>query len=157
RRALADPGVALDVARGREDFRFPASRRVLELAPSKPDVLHLHNLHGGYFDLRILPDVAERVPTVVTMHDEWLFTGHCAYTLGCERWLTACGECPHLDVYPALRVDGTAGNRGRKAELYARARVHVAAPSAWLLERAQRSILAPAIASARVVPNGVDL
>src|SRR5262249_21937913 len=59
--------------------------------------------------------------------------------------------------YPALRTDGTAGNRRRKAELYSQARLHVAAPSAWLLERAQRSILAPAIATARVVPNGVDL
>ncbi|HEU0302961.1 MAG TPA: glycosyltransferase, partial [Gaiellaceae bacterium] len=71
-RALRDPGVLLDVARGREDFRFPASHRVLGLPPAPPDVLHLHNLHGGYFDLRALPELAARQPTVVTMHDEWL-------------------------------------------------------------------------------------
>jgi glycosyltransferase involved in cell wall biosynthesis len=157
RRALRDPRVALDVLRGREDFRFPASRRLLELRPRSPDVLHLHNLHGGYFDLRVLPALSRRVPTLVTMHDEWLYTGHCAYTLGCERWLEACGACPHLDVYPRLRVDGTAGNRARKAALYRQARLHLVAPSAWLLERARRSILAPAIASAHVIPNGVDL
>jgi glycosyltransferase involved in cell wall biosynthesis len=156
-RALRDPGVLLDVARGREDFRFPASHRVLELAPSAPEILHLHNLHGGYFDLRALPDLSARQPTVVTMHDEWLYTGHCAYTLGCDRWQDVCGSCPHLDVYPGLRVDGTAGNRRRKAALYERARLHVVCPSAWLLERAERSALAPAIASARVIPNGIDL
>jgi glycosyltransferase involved in cell wall biosynthesis len=156
-RALRDPRVAVDVIRGREDFRHPASRNVLDLSPQPPSVLHLHNLHGAYFDLRALPDLSARQPTVVTMHDEWLFTGHCAYTLGCDRWQEACGSCPHLDVYPGLRVDGTAGNRRRKAALYERSRLHVVCPSAWLLERAQRSALAPAIASARVIPNGVDL
>ncbi len=156
-RAMRDPGVLLDVARGREDFRFPASHRVLELSPRVPDVLHLHNLHGGYFDLRVLPELSARQPTVVTMHDEWLYTGHCAYTLDSERWLEGCGSCPHLDSYPALRVDGTAENWRRKAALFERSRLHVVCPSEWLLERARRSMLAPAIASARVIPNGVDV
>jgi glycosyltransferase involved in cell wall biosynthesis len=156
-RALRDPGVLVDVARGREDFRFPASRGVLDLSPTPPDVLHLHNLHGGYFDLRVLPELSARQPTVVTMHDEWLYTGHCAYTLDSERWLQGCGSCPHLDSYPALRVDGTAENWQRKAALYEHSRLHVVCPSEWLLERAQRSMLAPAIASARVIPNGVDV
>lgn len=156
-RALRDPGVLVDLARGREDFRFPASRGVLDLPPGTPDVLHLHNLHGGYFDLRALPELSARAPTVVTMHDEWLYTGHCAYTLGCERWQDACGSCPHLDVYPALRVDGTAENRRRKAGLYERSRLHLVCPSRWLLERAKGSILAPALASARVIENGIDL
>jgi glycosyltransferase involved in cell wall biosynthesis len=156
-RALRDPRVLWDVMRGREDFRFPESHRVLELLPKRPELLHLHNLHGGYFDLRVLPDLSSRQPTVVTMHDEWLYTGHCAYTLDSERWLQGCGSCPHLDSYPALRVDGTAANWRRKARLHGRSRLHVVCPSAWLLERARRSMLAPAIASARVIPNGVDL
>jgi glycosyltransferase involved in cell wall biosynthesis len=156
-RALRDPGVLVDALRGREDFRFPASHRVLELPPKPPDVLHVHNLHGGYFDLRALPELSARQPTVVTMHDEWLYTGHCAYTLDSERWLEGCGSCPHLDSYPALRVDGTAENWRRKTALYERSRLHVVCPSRWLLERAQRSMLAPAIASARVIPNGIDL
>jgi len=130
---------------------------VLELASRPPDVLHLHNLHGGYFDLRVLPGLSAKQPTVVTMHDEWLYTGHCAYTLDSDRWLDGCGSCPHLESYPSLRVDGTAGNWRRKAELYRRARLHVVCPSGWLLDRVQRSMLAPAIASARVIPNGVDL
>lgn len=156
-RALRDPRVAYDVLRGREDFRHPASHRVLELAAHPPDVLHLHNLHGGYFDLGALPMLAARRPTVVTMHDEWLYTGHCGYSIDGERWLTGCGSCPHLDTFPALKVDGTASNWKRKAAIYTQAKLHVVAPSAWLLQRAERSMLAPAIASARVIPNGIDL
>ena len=156
-RALRDPRVAYDVLRGREDFRHPASHGVFDLAAYPPDVVHLHNLHGGYFDLEALPALAGRRPTVVTMHDEWLYTGHCGYSIDGERWLTGCGSCPHLDTYPALKVDGTAANWKRKAAVYARTKLHVVAPSAWLLERAERSMLAPAIASARVIPNGIDL
>ena len=156
-RALRDPGVLFDLVRGREDFRFPASHRLIELPPRPPDVLHLHNLHGGYFDLAVLPEVSRRQPTVVTMHDEWLYTGHCANSLDSERWLTGCGKCPHLDSYPALRVDGTSGNWKRKAAIYERLRLHVVCPSAHLLNRAQQSMLAPAIVSASVIANGVDL
>src|SRR5262249_47970924 len=72
RRALRDPGVLLDALRGREDFRFPGSRRVLELAPWAPDVVHVHNLHGGYFDLRVLSELAGRARLVATLHDAWL-------------------------------------------------------------------------------------
>ena len=157
-RALRDPGVLLDVARGHEDFRFPASRGVLDLPPQPPDVLHVHNLHGGYFDLRLLP---RALGAAANGRDH---ARRMALQRGTVRTRSTpsagregCGSCPHLDSYPALRVDGTAENWQRKAALYEHSRFHVVCPSAWLLERAQRSMLAPAIASARVIPNGVDV
>src|SRR5437773_269549 len=67
-RAARDPHVAWDFVRGREDFRWPATRRLLDLSPGVPDVLHLHNLHGAYFDLRRLPRLAGAIPTVLTLH-----------------------------------------------------------------------------------------
>ena len=155
-RALADPGVLADLARGREDFRFPGSHRLLALAKSV-DVIHLHNLHGAYFDLRILPSLSRLGPIVVTLHDEWTLTGHCALTLGCERWRASCGSCPHLAVYPRLRRDGTAFNLSRKREIWSNSHVHVVAPTRWLLERARVSILRGAAASWSIVSNGVDL
>jgi glycosyltransferase involved in cell wall biosynthesis len=155
-RSLADPGVLGDLARGYEDFRFPGSHRLLAYATSA-DVIHLHNLHGGYFDLRILPSLSRLRPVVITLHDEWTFTGHCALTLGCERWRESCGSCPHLDVYPRLHRDGTTFNLNRKREIWSSSRVHVVAPTRWLLERAQLSILQGAAASWSIVSNGVDL
>ena len=115
--SIGDPGVITDLARGHEDFRFPASHTLFAMAASAK-VVHLHNLHGGYFDLRILPGLSRLRPTVITIHDEWTFTGHCASTLGCEeRSARRCGSCPHLDVYPRLRRDGTAFNLSRKQDI----------------------------------------
>ncbi len=157
RRALSDPGVLLDVARGHEDFRFPASRRVLDLVPATPDVVHVHNLHGGYFDLRALPDLARRAPLVATLHDAWLLTGHCAHQLDSDGWLRGCGNCPHLDTYPALHRDGTAFNLARKRSIYERLELAVVTPSRRLMDMVERSILAPAAVRREVIPNGVDL
>jgi glycosyltransferase involved in cell wall biosynthesis len=155
-RSLVQAGVLADLARGHEDFRFPESRSLLALATSA-EVVHLHNLHGGYFDLRMLPSLSRLRPVVLTLHDEWTFTGHCALTLGCERWRANCGSCPHLDVYPRLRRDGTDFNLKRKREIWSDSRVHVVAPTRWLLERAKASILQSAATNWSVVSNGVDL
>jgi len=156
-RALRDPGVLLDGLRGHEDFRFPASRRVLELAPWTPDVVHVHNLHGGYFDLCVLPELAARARLVATLHDAWLLTGHCAHPLGSDGWLRGCGNCPHLDTYPSLPRDGTAFNLARKRSIYERLQLTAVTPSRWLMEMVERSVLAPAARRREVIPNGVDL
>jgi glycosyltransferase involved in cell wall biosynthesis len=155
-RAIGSPGVVADLAQGREDFRFPGSARVIEMA-LQADVVHLHNLHGAYFDLSLLPRLTALRPTVLTLHDEWTFTGHCALTLGCDRWREVCGSCPHLDVYPRLRRDGTAFNLGRKRRIWEASRVHVVAPTRWLLDRAQASVLRHAVTGWHVVSNGIDL
>ncbi|MCL4552169.1 MAG: glycosyltransferase, partial [Candidatus Marsarchaeota archaeon] len=155
-RRLSAPGRFLDGRRGIEDFRFPGTRHLLELTPEPPQVLHCHNLHGGYFDLSMLPELSEKVPIVLTLHDAWLLSGHCAHSFDCNRWKIGCGHCPDLSIYPAIRRDGTAYNWRRKRQLYSRSQIYVATPSQWLMQRVEQSILAPAILEAKVIPNGVD-
>lgn len=154
---LAGPGRLLDRYRGRETFRYPATRGLLDGLPEPPDILHLHNLHGGYFDLRLLPELSRRTPVVLTLHDAWLLSGHCSHSLGCERWRTGCGACPDLSIYPEIRRDVTAANWKQKREIFRRSRLHVAVPSEWLAEKVRASMLAEAVEELRVIPNGVDL
>ncbi len=146
----------IGLALGHEDFAFPATAGLLDLPPRRPDLLHGHNLHGGYFDLRALPGLSARLPVALTLHDSWLLGGHCAHPLGCGRWETGCGDCPDLAIYPPVRRDATAANFRRKKALFAKSRLHVATPCAWLMDRVGRSMLAPAAASARVIPCGVS-
>lgn len=97
---LADPGAMVDGYRGVEDFRFPGTWQLLKLTTQPPDVVHCHNLHGDYFDLRAISMLSHQVPMILTLHDEWLLTGHCACTLGCERWKTGCGPVRILPSTP---------------------------------------------------------
>ena len=71
--------------------------------------------------------------------------------------MTGCGECPDLTIYPDIQRDATAYNWRRKREIYARSRLYIATPSRWMMQKVEQSILAPGVAEARVLPNGVDL
>jgi glycosyltransferase involved in cell wall biosynthesis len=145
----------LDVRwRGREDFYFPGTGSLLDLPPRRPDILHCHNLHGGYFDLRELPRLSHAVPTVINLRDEWLLTGHCACTIDCERWSSGCGNCPDLQRYVPIVRDASDINWLEKRRIFSTSRVYLSAPSHWLLDRALRVIEAPAMA--RVIWNGIE-
>lgn len=156
-RTVGRPWSSARVLLGHEDFDFPGSRYLLENAPGQLDLIHLHNLHGSFFDLRVLPELSRSIPTFLTLHDAWLTSGHCSHSFDCERWRTGCGACPDLTIYPAIRRDATAYNWRRKQSIYAQSRLHIAVPCRWLMDKLQASMLAPAIASCRIIPHGIDL
>lgn len=160
RRALQSPhsfAYLRQRSAGREVFDYPGSRRILELSPFRPELVHLHNLHNEYFDLRFLPELSARVPVAMTLHDEWTYTGHCAMSLVGDRWRDGCRSCPDLTVYPAIERDATHENWLAKQSIYELSRLYVSAPSRWLLDRARQSILTAGAVDWRLIPNGVDL
>lgn len=74
----------------------------------KPDIIHLHNVHGYYVNYPLLFKFLKEYgcPVVWTLHDCWSFTGHCAYfeLAGCYRWKDHCYGCPNRKLYPASWV-----------------------------------------------------
>lgn len=151
---LSDPARYTAVLAGHEDMDYPGTKRVLDLA--LPDVLHLHNLHGGYFDIRALPALAARVPSLITMHDAWLLTGHCAHPFECVGWRTGCVSCPSLETPIVIRRDSAAANLGVKREALARSGVALVSPSAWLMRMAEEAGVLDDGRPSAIIPNGVD-
>ena len=127
----------------------------------QPDVIHLHNLHGCYLNLRLLFRYLQQagIPVIWTLHDCWAFTGHCAYysMASCGRWQQGCGHCPQRHAYPAsLLVDQSARNWKEKRDaIRALPNLTLVTPSLWLGQEAQRSFLRRY--PIRVIPNGIDL
>jgi glycosyltransferase involved in cell wall biosynthesis len=154
---IGQPRRCLEVRRGHEDYDFPGTWRILYLSPERPEILHLHNLHGDYFDLRVLPWLSQHIPVVMTLHDIWPLSGHCSHFFDCDRWKIGCGECPDLSIYPAILSDATAYNWWRKRSIYAKCQLYVATDSHWLMDKVEQSMLVPAIVEARVIHIGVDL
>jgi glycosyltransferase involved in cell wall biosynthesis len=62
------------------------------------------------------------------------------------------GHCPQ-----PVWHDASAPNWRRKRDIFARSRLHLATPCHWLMRKVEQSILAPAVVSARVISNGIDL
>jgi len=141
---------------GHDDFFQPSTKHIPFGRDSNLQVIHAHNLFGGYFDLRQLPRISRQVPFIWTLHDMWAFTGHCSHPLDCRKWLAACGGCPYLSLPPAIESDGTTFNLKQKKRIYQSSTIHIATPSRWLLDHVEKSVLQPGIGSCRVIPNGVD-
>ena len=136
-----------------------ATRRFLKrLDEIKPDVVHLHNIHGYYINYPLLFSYlkAKDIPTVITMHDFWLMTGHCAYiNKTCDRWKIGCGKCSRLDQYPAAKIDASARNWTIKAKFFAdMPNVTLVPVSYWLERYAEESLLH--FVKHLVIYNGVD-
>ena len=153
----ASPDGRSDRAVGREDFHYPSTQTLVSSAYSSTDIMHAHNLHGGYFDLRMLPRLSAARPFVLTLHDAWLLAGHCAHSMNCERWRSGCGECPDLSIYPAVTTDATDLNWRVKSDIYRQCRLFVATPCHWLMRKVEQSMLMHAIVERRIIPYGVDL
>lgn len=133
---------------------------IRELKRFQPDVVHLHNVHGCYLNIRLLFRYLGRsgVPLVWTFHDCWPFTGHCAYFdyAGCGKWKTRCHVCPQLRSYPAcIGVDGSARNYRRKRKWFAGLRnLSIVTPCHWLKGKVEDSFLKEH--PVRVITNGVN-
>lgn len=148
-------------------LRLPSSRLMLRHPWVKnADVVHLHNLHGNFFDLRSLGRYAVGRNLVWTLHDMWALTGHCAYSYECDRWRRGCGDCPlfepehrPLDEIPqAPWGDDSARWWRLKQSVYEQSPISVAAPSRWLRDLAADSMLgAHPSTSFHHVPYGLDL
>ena len=73
---------ALEWALPPQDWRFLGSRRSLgRVPPGGFDVVHFHNLHGGWMSTAAAARLARRIPAVWTMHDAWGVTGGLVHDL----------------------------------------------------------------------------
>lgn len=143
--------------RGQQDYGFPKSHALVRSSLfQQADIIHLHNLHGGYFNLWSLPLLSALKPTVWTLHDMQALTGHCAHSLDCKRWLpeTGCGSCPSLSAYPRLWRDTTRQLWQDKRTIYAHSSLYLVTPSVWLQRLTEKSLLKeqPLVC----IPNGAD-
>lgn len=126
-----------------------------------PDIIHLHNIHGYFINIRILFEFLSKFnkPVVWTLHDCWSFTGHCAfYTfVKCDKWQKHCEKCPQINSYPkSWVVDNSDLNFREKKKLFnSLNRLIIVPVSYWLSGELSNSFLKRK--SKRVIQNGVDL
>lgn len=95
--------------RSLDNLLFPWARS-LRAQPEyqAADVVHYHLVHNNMISLADLPVLFAEKPSVWTIHDPWILTGHCIHPFTCKRWMTGCEVCPNLDFLFPLAED-TAG------------------------------------------------
>lgn len=128
----------------------------------KPDIVHLHNIHGYYLNVELLfayLKQQQKIKVIWTLHDCWPFTGHCAYFdfVDCSKWKTQCFSCPQKNTYPTCKgLDNSKNNYQRKKAAFSWVKdLTIVTPSQWLADLVKQSYLKDY--PVQVVNNGIDL
>ena len=125
----------------------------------KPDVVHLHCINAFCFDIYDLVNYLKvhHIPTLFTLHAEFIHTANCGYAFDCEKWKTGCGKCPRpKQATNTWLLDNTALSWKKMKESFDGFEdVMFASVSPWLMNRAKQS---PILADKQhtYVLNGLD-
>lgn len=143
---------------GAEGFfhdRSPHGMSVLEVARTS-QLVHLHWV-CDFLDFPVFfQNLPSTIPLVWTLHDMAAFTGGCSYSNECDRYQSTCGQCPELGSDHLHDESFRSLRRRLDAFEEVRERVHLIAPSQWLLDRAQQSRLFRDLPGS-MIHNGLDL
>lgn len=139
-----------------------ATRRLLKkLDKIKPDILHLHNIHGHYLNVAMIFKYIKRnkIKIIWTLHDCWAYTGHCAYYdySQCDKWKSGCYKCSQKHTYPVSKIfdRSKSAYKEKKALFTGVEDLILVTPSEWLAKDVKKSFLKEY--PVRVINNGIDL
>lgn len=138
-------------------------RFIEQLEEMDPDIIHIHNIHGYFLNYKILFGYLKRCNKLVvwTVHDCWLYTGHCYHyaSAKCGRWVGGCGRCPQRGEFPkSWFIDRSAKNFLDKKKAFTSLKPEnfvIVTVSEWMREEMKRSFLSDY--PFRVIHNGIDL
>jgi glycosyltransferase involved in cell wall biosynthesis len=115
---------------------LPSKAVIRKINDFDPDVVHLHWVNKGFFNLQSLADI--RQPVIWTLHDMWAFTGGCHYAYDCERYTIGCGKCPVLRS--GKESDMSLYFYKRKKVIYKQlSSLTIVTPSNWMAGLARKS------------------
>ena len=140
---------------GYEIFEYPGFSSLISNNIITPDIIHLHNLHEDYFDLRILPDISSKIPVFLTIHDFWLITGYCASFFSCMEWKNGCHNCLIRSKMGSFFKNVSNINWLTKKEILSQSHLYLITPSNWTKKIIENSILTPAIVDSRTISHGI--
>ncbi|MDD3173537.1 MAG: glycosyltransferase, partial [Herbinix sp.] len=136
-------------------------RLIHQMKQYNPDIVHLHNLHGYYINLKLLFNYFKEsgMPVIWSLYDCWSFTGHCCHFdyIGCNKWKSGCYQCEQKKNYPkSLFYDNSKANYLRKKSIITSYnRIIIVPPTKWLSNLLMESFLSdyPTV----IIPSGIDL
>lgn len=141
--------------------RIATRRFVREVEKISPDVIHIHNIHGYFLNYKILFEYLSKkdIPVVWTVHDCWLYTGHCYHyaSVGCDKWKTQCENCPQKRAFPtSVFLDRSKQNFiDKKKAFNSLPDLTVVTVSEWMKKEMSHSFLKDC--NFQVIHNGIDL
>jgi len=118
------------------------------------DLVHIHNLHGNFFDLKLLNQIATEKPLIWTLHDMWPITANCTHSSSREADEDGFFACQEMDL-PRISLRKRQKLKTIKQKVYQDTQMTLVSPSRWLANLVSKSVLSDK--KLLVIPNGVNL
>lgn len=137
---------------------YPFGRKLSEQPLFKSaDIVHYHLVHNSFISLLDFPRLARLVPSVWTVHDPWIVTGHCVHPLSCEGWKNGCRNCPNLDdeALP-MKVDNAFQMWKIKKQVYEKLDIDIVVASQFMKEYITKSPLTSHFKHIHKISFGLD-
>lgn len=117
------------------------------------DVIHLHWTNQGFLSLDNIDKILHSgKKIVVTMHDQWYFTGICHYSSECNRYQSFCTNCPQMK---GKFRDIAQHVFKKKQAMYSTSSITFVGCSQWIADMARLSSLTKG-QTVTNIPNAID-
>ncbi|MEK7163356.1 MAG: glycosyltransferase [Patescibacteria group bacterium] len=129
------------------DLRFANTGYIFDTKEYKEaDLVHCHNLHSNFFNLRDLIRMSREKPVVWTIHDLWAITGFSNDKATLKN--------PNKKKFLFCLWDTTSRLLATKKKIYDRSKLRVVAVSDWLKSELEKSVLRNQ--NITRIENGID-
>lgn len=143
-----------------ENFNATYSKLKKIKAYQEADIIHLHNIHGNYFDLQALRLIAREKKVVWTLHDMWAVTGGEFYTYGNQNYRKGIGKTSIKYLFPLSQplIDRRQHILEIKKKIYAEVKENLTfvPVSEWLNAAIKNSYVLPKGYLCTRIYNGYD-
>ncbi|MNO27498.1 Alpha-monoglucosyldiacylglycerol synthase [compost metagenome] len=124
----------------------------------KADIVHYHLIHNNFLSILDFPKLTSKKPSVWTVHDPWVITGHCIHPCDCTGWRTGCHNCPKLDDFTfPMKVDKASEMWKIKKESYKNLDIDIIVASDFMEKCIMESPLTAHLNRIHKIPFGINV
>jgi glycosyltransferase involved in cell wall biosynthesis len=136
---------------------FPFGRAIAEHDEFlSADIVHYHQIYNEILSLAHFAELTYKKPSLLSLHECTLLTGHCIHPMKCNRFETGCSECPEIGKQFAMKNDNAALMWAVKNKVFTDAAIELVVGSQWMLEMVKRSPYMSKLKT-HLIPFGIDV
>ncbi len=121
------------------------------------DLVHYHLIHNTKLSLFSLIKLFSSRPTVLSIHDPWLFTGRCVHPEGCNGWKEGCANCNYLYNLFSFEKDNCKYLWKLKQKIYKKIDIDFIVSTQFMMDMFKTSPLTSHFKNVHLIPFGIDL
>jgi len=122
------------------------------------DIIHYHLIHNNFISILDFPNMIKEKPSIWTVHDPWLVTGHCIHPKECMKWKTGCFSCTQLsdEAFP-MQTDKASQIWKIKQRIYGQIDIDIVVANQFMEQYVKNSPLTQHFTHIHKIPFGIEV